>query len=166
QVLKRSRERVEEADNALILDVLLPAPRAMGFQERTAEESATRQKFRKKLREGELADKDIDIEVAATSPQMEIPAPPGMEELTSQIQGMLSSLGSGRKRLRRMRIREAQELLAEEEAARLVNDEELKARALANAEQNGIVFLDEIDKITSRSEVPGADLSRQGEQRH
>ena len=90
---------------------------------------------------------------------------PGMEELTSQIQGMLSSLGSGRKRLRRMKIREAQDVLAEEEAARLVNDEELKARALANAEQNGIVFLDEIDKITSRSEVHGADVSRQGVQR-
>jgi len=165
QAMKRMRTRAEEAAEERILDVLLPAPRAMGFQERTAEESATRQKFRKKLREGELADKEIDIEVAATSPQMEILAPPGMEELTSQIQGMLSSLGSGRKRLRRMRIREAQELLAEEEAARLVNDEELKARALANAEQNGIVFLDEIDKITSRSEVQGADVSRQGVQR-
>ena len=165
QAMKRMRTRAEEAAEERILDVLLPAPRAMGFQERTAEESATRQKFRKKLREGELADKEIDIEVAATSPQMEILAPPGMEELTSQIQGMLSSLGSGRKRLRRMRIREAQELLAEEEAARLVNDEELKARALANAEQNGIVFLDEIDKITSRSEMQGADVSRQGVQR-
>jgi len=165
QAMKRMRTRAEEAAEERILDVLLPAPRAMGFQERTAEESATRQKFRKKLREGELADKEIDIEVAATSPQMEILAPPGMEELTSQIQGMLSSLGSGRKRLRRMRIREAQEILAEEEAARLVNDEELKARALANAEQNGIVFLDEIDKITSRSEVHGADVSRQGVQR-
>ena len=165
QAMKRMRTRAEEAAEERILDVLLPAPRAMGFQERTAEESATRQKFRKKLREGELADKEIDIEVAATSPQMEILAPPGMEELTSQIQGMLSSLGSGRKRLRRMRIREAQELLAEEEAARLVNDEELKARALANAEQNGIVFLDEIDKITSRSEMHGADVSRQGVQR-
>src|SRR5207248_4346299 len=117
------------------------------------------------LREGELADKEIDIEVAATSPQMESVAPPGMEELTSKIQSMLSSLGSGRKRLRRMKIREAQDVLAEEEAARLVNDEELKARALANAEQNGIVFLDEIDKITSRSEVHGADVSRQGVQR-
>ena len=165
QAMKRMRTRAEEAAEERILDVLLPAPRGMGFQERSAEESATRQKFRKKLREGELADKEIDIEVAATSPQMEILAPPGMEELTSQIQGMLSSLGSGRKRLRRMRIREAQELLAEEEAARLVNDEELKARALANAEQNGIVFLDEIDKITSRSEMQGADVSRQGVQR-
>ena len=165
QATKRVRARAEEAAEERILDVLLPGARAMGFQERSAEESATRQKFRKRLREGELADKEIDIEVAATNPQMEILAPPGMEELTSQIQGMLSSLGGGRKRLRRMKIREAQQIVAEEEAARLVNDDELKARALANAEQNGIVFLDEIDKITSRSEVHGADVSRQGVQR-
>jgi ATP-dependent HslUV protease ATP-binding subunit HslU len=96
---------------------------------------------------------------------MEILAPPGMEELTSQIQGMLSNLGSGRKRLRRMKIREAMQLIVEEEAGRLVNDDELKTRAVANAEQNGIVFLDEIDKITSRSEVHGPDVSRQGVQR-
>ena len=96
---------------------------------------------------------------------MEILAPPGMEELTSQIQGMLSGLGGGRRRLRRMKIREALQLITDEEAARLVNDDELKTRALANAEQNGIVFLDEIDKITSRSELQGADVSRQGVQR-
>src|SRR6266404_1528179 len=139
--------------------------RGLGFQERSAEESATRQKFRKRLREGELDDKEIDIEVAAASPSMEILAPPGMEELTSQIQGMLSNLGGGRRRLRRMKIREAAGILTEEEAARLVNDDELKTRAVANAEQNGIVFLDEIDKITSRSEMQGADVSRQGVQR-
>ncbi|HXJ10384.1 MAG TPA: ATP-dependent protease ATPase subunit HslU, partial [Burkholderiales bacterium] len=121
--------------------------------------------FRKKLREGELDHKEIDIEVAVAQPQMEVLAPPGMEDLTSQIQGMLSNLGGGRRRLRRMKIREAAQVLADEEAARLVNDDELKARALANAEQNGIVFLDEIDKITSRSEVHGADVSRQGVQR-
>jgi ATP-dependent HslUV protease ATP-binding subunit HslU len=165
QAMKRVRTRAEEAAEERILDVLLPAARGMGFQERSAEESATRQKFRKKLRERELDEKELDIEVAATSPQMEILAPPGMEELTSQIQGMLSNLGGGRKRLRRMKIREALELVTEEEAARLVNDDELKGRALANAEQNGIVFLDEIDKITSRSEVQGADVSRQGVQR-
>jgi ATP-dependent HslUV protease ATP-binding subunit HslU len=165
QAMKRVRTRAEEAAEERILDVLLPAARGMGFQERSAEESATRQKFRKKLRERELDEKDLDIEVAATSSHMEILAPPGMEELTSQIQGMLSNLGGGRKRLRRMKIREALELITEEEAARLVNDDELKARAVANAEQNGIVFLDEIDKITSRSEVQGADVSRQGVQR-
>ncbi len=165
QAMKRVRARAQDAAEERILDVLLPTARGVGFQERSAEESATRQKFRKRLREGELDDKELDIEVAATSAQMEILAPPGMEELTSQIQGMLANLGGGRRRLRRMKIREAAEILTEEEAARLVNDDELKSRALTNAEQNGIVFLDEIDKITSRSEVQGADVSRQGVQR-
>ena len=158
QAVKRVRARAEDAAEDRILDVLV------GFKG-TEEESATRQKFRKRLREGELDDKEIDIEVSAAQPQMEILAPPGMEELTSQIQGMLSNLGGGRRRLRRMRIREAMQLIVEEEAGRLVNDDELKTRAVANAEQNGIVFLDEIDKITSRSEVHGADVSRQGVQR-
>jgi len=160
QAMRRVRARAQDAAEERVLDVLLPAPRGV-----EAEETATRQKFRKKLREGELDDKEIDIEVAASSPQMEILAPPGMEELTSQIQGMFSNLGGGRRRLRRMKIREATQLLVEEEAARLVNDDELKARAISNAEQNGIVFLDEIDKITSRAEVAGADVSRQGVQR-
>ncbi len=157
QATRRVRARAQDAAEERILDVLV------GSQE--ASESPTRQKFRKKLREGELDDKEIDIEVAATQPQMEILAPPGMEELTSQIQGMLSGLGSGRRRLRKLRIREALQAITEEEAARLVNDDELKAKAVANAEQNGIVFLDEIDKITSRSELQGADVSRQGVQR-
>ena len=165
QATKRVRARAQDAAEERILDVLIPTARGVGFQEHTAEESATRQKFRKKLRQGELDDKEIDIEVAAASPSMEILAPPGMEELTSQIQGMLSNLGGGRRRLRRMKIREAAQILTDEEAARLVNDDELKARAVANAEQNGIVFLDEIDKITSRSELQGADVSRQGVQR-
>jgi ATP-dependent HslUV protease ATP-binding subunit HslU len=158
QAVKRVRARAEDAAEDRILDVLV------GLKG-TEEESATRQKFRKRLREGELDDKEVDIEVSAAQPQMEILAPPGMEELTSQIQGMLSNLGGGRKRLRRMKIREAMQLIVEEEAGRLVNDDELKTRAVANAEQNGIVFLDEIDKITSRSEVHGADVSRQGVQR-
>jgi ATP-dependent HslUV protease ATP-binding subunit HslU len=125
----------------------------------------TRQRFRKKLREGELDDKDVDIEVAAQQAHMEIFAPPGMEELTQQIQGMFQNLGGGRKKLRRMKIRDAMKMLTDEEAARLVNDEDLRAKALANVEQNGIVFLDEIDKITSRGEIVGADVSRQGVQR-
>jgi ATP-dependent HslUV protease ATP-binding subunit HslU len=157
QAMRRVRTRAQDAAEERILDVLV------GFK--PGEESATRQNFRKKLREGELDEREIDIEVAATQPHMEILAPPGMEELTSQIQGMLSGLSGGRRRLRRMKIREAAQLITEEEAARLVNDEELKARALANAEQNGIVFLDEIDKITSRGEIAGADVSRQGVQR-
>jgi ATP-dependent HslUV protease ATP-binding subunit HslU len=157
QATKRVRTRAQDAAEERILDVLV------GSQE--TEENPTRQKFRKKLRENELDDKEIDVEVAASQPQMEILAPPGMEELTSQIQGMLSGLGSGRRRLRRLKIREALQVITEEEAARLVNDDELKTRALANAEQNGIVFLDEIDKITSRGEMGGADVSRQGVQR-
>jgi ATP-dependent HslUV protease ATP-binding subunit HslU len=159
QATRRVRTRAQEAAEERILDVLV------GFQEKAGGESPTRQTFRKRLREGGLDDKDIDIEVAASQPQMEILAPPGMEELTSQIQGMLSNLGGGRRKLRRMKIREAMELITEEEAARLVNDDDLKSRALANAEQNGIVFLDEIDKITSRAELAGADVSRQGVQR-
>jgi ATP-dependent HslUV protease ATP-binding subunit HslU len=158
QAVKRVRARAEDAAEERILDVLA------GFKS-GEEESIARQRFRKRLREGELDEKEIDIEVSAAQPQMEILAPPGMEELTSQIQGMLSNLGGGRRKLRRLKIREAMQLIVEEEAGRLVNDDELKSRAVANAEQNGIVFLDEIDKITSRSEVHGADVSRQGVQR-
>jgi ATP-dependent HslUV protease ATP-binding subunit HslU len=160
QAMRRVRARAHDAAEERILDVLIP-----GVRGAEGDDNATRQKFRKKLREGELDEKEIDIEVAASHPQMEILAPPGMEELTSQIQGMLAGLGGGRRRLRRMKIREAAQIITEEEAARLVNDDELKARAVANAEQNGIVFLDEIDKITSRGEVAGADVSRQGVQR-
>ena len=158
QAVKRVRTRAQDAAEDRILDVLV------GFKG-TEEETLTRQRFRKKLREGELDDKEVDIEVSAAQPQMEILAPPGMEELTSQIQGMLSNLGGGRRKLRRMKIREAMELITEEEAGRLVNEDDLKTRAVANAEQNGIVFLDEIDKVTSRSEMQGADVSRQGVQR-
>jgi ATP-dependent HslUV protease ATP-binding subunit HslU len=159
------RARAQDAAEERVLDALIPAPRAVGFQEPVAEESATRQKFRKKVREGELDDKEIEIEVSAVAPQMEILAPPGMEELTSQIQGMFQNLAGGRRRTRKMRIREAMQVLTDEEAAKLVSDEDLKGRALANVESNGIVFLDEIDKITSRGEIAGADVSRQGVQR-
>ncbi|HYX66425.1 MAG TPA: ATP-dependent protease ATPase subunit HslU [Burkholderiales bacterium] len=158
QAVRRVRTRAQEAAEERVLDVVA------GFRAGEAE-SPARQTFRKKLREGQLDDKEIDVEVAALQPQMEILAPPGMEELTSQIQGMLSGIGGGRKRLRRMKVREAMQVITDEEAARLVNDDELKTRAVANAEQNGIVFLDEIDKITSRAEVQGADVSRQGVQR-
>ena len=158
QATRRVRTRAQDAAEERILDVLVG-----GLKE--GEDSPTRQRFRKKLRENELDEKEIDVEVAAGQAQMEILAPPGMEELTTQIQGMLSNLGGGRRRLRRMKIREALQALTEEEAARLVNDDDLKLRALSNAEQNGIVFLDEIDKITSRAEIQGADVSRQGVQR-
>jgi ATP-dependent HslUV protease ATP-binding subunit HslU len=159
--MKKVRRRAEDSAEERVLDVLLPAARGTEGEE----ESATRQKFRKKLREAELDDKDIDIEVSAPQAHMEIFAPPGMEELTQQIQGMFQNLGGGRRRLRRMKVREAMRMLTDEEAARLVNDEDLRAKALANVEQNGIVFLDEIDKIASRGEIVGADVSRQGVQR-
>jgi len=161
------RARAEDAAEERILDALLPVAREVGFTAREGgvEESATRQKFRKKLREGELDDREIELEVSAVHPQMEILAPPGMEDLTQQIQSMFQNIGGTRKRQRKLKIREAMKLVVEEEAARLVNDEDLKARALANVEQNGIVFLDEIDKVTSRSDLQGADVSRQGVQR-
>jgi ATP-dependent HslUV protease ATP-binding subunit HslU len=164
---RQVRTRAQDAAEERILDALLPPARDFGLGARSegAEDTGTRQKFRKRLREGELDDKEIEIEVAAGQPAMEILAPPGMEELTQQIQGMFQNLGGGRKKLRKLKVKEAMRLLVEEEAARLVNDEELKTRALANVEQNGIVFLDELDKIASRSEMHGADVSRQGVQR-
>ena len=158
--------RAEEIAEERVLDALLPPVRGLGFNTQPEEpESSTRQKFRKKLREGELDNKEIEIEVAAVQPHMEILAPPGMEELTTQIQSMFQNLGGGRRRQRKLSVREAMKLLTEEEAAKLVNDEDLKLRAIQNVEQNGIVFLDEMDKIASRSEVAGADVSRQGVQR-
>jgi ATP-dependent HslUV protease ATP-binding subunit HslU len=164
---RQVRARAEDAAEERILDALLPPARDFGFgaKQEGGDESATRQKFRKRLREGELDDKEIEIEVAAAQASMEILAPPGMEELTQQIQGMFQNLAGGRKKLRKLKVKEAMRLVTEEEAARLVNDEELKTRALANVEQNGIVFLDEIDKIASRAELHGADVSRQGVQR-
>jgi ATP-dependent HslUV protease ATP-binding subunit HslU len=164
--MRRLRHRASDAAEERVLDALLPPARDIGFQQDEGERSsATRQKFRKKLREGELDDKEIEIDVAAPAPQMEFLAPPGMEDLTSQIQGMFQNMGGGRRKTRKLRIREAMQLLTDEEAAKLVNDEELKQRALANVEQNGIVFIDEFDKITTRSEGSGADVSRQGVQR-
>jgi ATP-dependent HslUV protease ATP-binding subunit HslU len=164
--MKKVRAKAEDAAEDRILDILLPAPRDFGFSEaRSTEANETRQKFRKKLREGELDEREIEVEVAQPMPTMEVMAPPGMEELTQQIQSMFANLGQGRRKPRKMKVREAYKLLVDEEAARLVNEEELKAKALANVENNGIVFLDEIDKIASRSEVQGADVSRQGVQR-
>lgn len=160
------RPRAEDHAEERILDVLLPPARDLSSQTENEEnDSATRQKFRKKLREGELNEKEIEIEVSATHTQMEIFAPPGMEDLTSQIQGMFQNLGGERKKTRKLRIQEAKKLIAEEEISKLINDEELKLRAIQTVEQNGIVFLDEIDKITSRSETSGSDVSRQGVQR-
>ena len=164
QATRKVRHQAEDQAEERILDVLLPPARGE-LASASESDNATRQKFRKKLREGELDEKEVEIEVATPQAHMEIFAPPGMEDLTSQIQGMFQNLGGARRKSRQVKIREAMKLLTEEEAAKLVNDEDLKSRALANVEQNGIVFLDEIDKITSRSEVAGADVSRQGVQR-
>lgn len=172
--VKESRERetrkkqplAEDHAEDRILDALLPGSRDFGAPMNTDDHNnLTRQKFRKKLREGELDDKEIEIEVAASRASMEIFAPPGMEDLTSQIQGMFQNMTGERKKTRKLTIREAKKILLEEEAAKMVNDEELKLSALQNVEQNGIVFLDEIDKIASRANNAGGDVSRQGVQR-
>ncbi len=167
--MREVRAQAEDAAEDRILDVLLPPARDFGFSSTAAPEdknaNATRQTFRKRLREGGLDDKEIELEVAEPRAQMEIMAPPGMEEMTEQIKSMFAGLGSGRKKSRKLKIAEAMKLLVEEEAARLVNEEEIRQRAIRNIEQNGIVFLDEIDKIASRSNTQGADVSRAGVQR-
>ena len=160
------RPRAEDHAEERILDVLLPPARDLSSQTENEEnDNATRQKFRKKLREGTLNEKEIEIEISTTQTQAEIFAPPGMEDLTSQIQGMFQNLGGERKKTRKLRIQEAKKIIAEEEISKLINDEELKLKAIQIVEQNGIVFLDEVDKITSRSETSGSDVSRQGVQR-
>jgi ATP-dependent HslUV protease ATP-binding subunit HslU len=163
--MRKVRYRANDAAEERVLDVLIPPAREINFNDMQPADSATRQKFRKMLREGKLDDKEIEIEVAMLPSQMQIMAPPGMEDLTSQLQGMFQQLSGGRRRSQKMRVSEALKLLTEEEAGKLLNDEEIKTRALASAEQNGIVFLDEIDKIASRDGVQGVDVSRQGVQR-
>ena len=168
QAMKKVRDRAQDAAEDRVLDILLPPARptvGFGTEPATPEDNATRQKFRKKLREGELDDKEVDIEVAVPGMSAEILAPPGMEELTGQLQSMFQNIGGGKKKSRKLKISEAMKLLTDEEAAKLVNEEEMKAEALRMVEQNGIVFLDEIDKIATRSDSHGADVSRQGVQR-
>ncbi|MBL8498874.1 ATP-dependent protease ATPase subunit HslU [Nitrosomonas sp. JL21] len=163
---RKKQPLAEDRAEDRILDALLPTARDFDSQPTAEErENSTRQKFRKKLREGELDDKEIDIDIAAPRANMEIFAPPGMEDLTSQIQGMFQNMTGDKKKTRKLTIREAKKILLEEEAAKMVNDEELKLTAIQSVEQNGIVFLDEIDKIASRSGNTGGDVSRQGVQR-
>ena len=163
------RPRAQDAAEERVLDILLPPAREVGFQPtgeaRASEETAARQLFRKKLREGSLDDKEVEVELSVPAMGMEILAPPGMEDLTSQLQGMFQGMGSRRTRARKVSVKEALKLLTEEEASRLINDEDLKARALERVEQNGIVFLDELDKIAGRSAGSGPDVSREGVQR-
>ncbi len=163
--LARVRPRALDAAEDRVLDVLLPRPRGPGLPEEQPRDADTRQKFRKMLREGQLNEREIEIEVRALPVGLEIMGPPGMEEMTQQLQQMFQGLGGGRTRARKLSVREALRALEDEEAAKLVNEEELRTRALANAEQNGIVFIDEIDKICRRGEVTGADVSREGVQR-
>jgi ATP-dependent HslUV protease ATP-binding subunit HslU len=168
QEMDKVRYRAEDAAEERVLDALLPRPRPIGFTDEEAAEpdsSETRQKLRKLLREGRLDEREIEVEVSAAPIGVEIMAPPGMEEMTSQLQGLFQNLGGGRTKRRKLRVREAMKLLTDEEAAKLVNEEDLKLRALQAVEQNGIVFIDEIDKVTQRSEARGADVSREGVQR-
>src|SRR5947208_4186287 len=162
---RKVRDRAAEAAEERVLDALLPPAREVNFEDMQPTDSAARQKFRKMLREGKLDDKEIEVEVSVLPAQMEVLAPPGMEDLTSQIQGMFQQMSGGRRKVRRLKVDDALKVLIDEEAGKLINDDELKAKALTNVEQNGIVFLDEIDKIASRQETVGADVSRQGVQR-
>ena len=167
QATAKVKFRAEEAAEERILDVLLPVARGVGLSEPPAprEDGTARQRLRKLLREGALDDKDIEIDVATPAASMEIFAPPGMEEMSQQLQGMFQNLGAARSKPRKLKVREALKMVIEEEAGRLINDEETKLQALEAVEQNGIVFLDEIDKIATRSETQGNDVSRQGVQR-
>ena len=159
--MKKVRARAEDAAEERILDVLIPPARTG----EPAADSTARQVFRKKLREGQLGDKEIEIDLAEARPQLEIMGPAGMEEMAEQLRGMFSQMGQERRKARKLKIAEALKLLTDEEAAKLVNEDEIKTRALHNAEQNGIVFIDEIDKVAARQEASGADISRQGVQR-
>jgi len=164
--MAKVRHRAEDAAEERILDALLPpASPTAGFTSEERPDNDTRQKFRKKLREGQLDDKEIEIDVQVVPVGVEIMAPPGMEEMTSQLQGMFQNMGTNRQKTKKLKVKEAYRLLTDEEAAKMLDEEELKSRALEAVEQHGIVFLDELDKVARRSETTGADVSREGVQR-
>ena len=163
--MKKGRARAEDAAEDRILDVLVPPARNTVQDAAAPADNTARQVFRKKLREGQLDDKEIEIDVADARPQLEIMGPQGMEEMAEQLRGMFSQMGQEKRHTRKLKIAEALKLLTDEEAAKLVNEDEVKTRAVQNAEQNGIVFIDEIDKVATRQEASGSDISRQGVQR-
>ncbi len=165
--IERVRDRAQDAAEERILDALLPPPRSFHEESQSQQDNnnSTRQVFRKKLREGQLDDKEIQIDVRETPMGVEIMAPPGMEEMTNQLQSMFSNLSSGKKRPRKLRVKDAVKLVRDEEASKLVNEDDLKVRAIDAVEQNGIVFIDEIDKVARRSSGSNADVSREGVQR-
>ena len=163
--MQKVRHRAEDLAEDRILDALLPMPNEKPDSDAASAPSDTRQKFRKMLREGKLNDKEIELELQVASIGVEIMTPPGMEEMTSQLQGMFQNLAGTRKRSRKLKIKDALKMLVEEEAAKMIDDEEIKIQAVNNVEQNGIVFLDELDKVTRRSDAVGADVSREGVQR-
>jgi len=165
QQTKKFKHRAEEAAEERILDALLPPVKDQYGESQRDDTSSTRQTFRKKLREGQLDDKEIEIELAQAQPNVEIMAPPGMEDMTNQLQSMFQNMGGDKRTKRKLKIKEAFKLLTEEEAAKLVNPEELKEQAIFAVEQNGIVFIDEIDKICKRGDSSGPDVSREGVQR-
>ena len=163
--MDKVRHRAEDAAEDRILDALLPMPSSGDQQTDAMSGSDTRQKFRKMLREHKLDDKEIELEIQVANFGVEIMAPPGMEEMTNQLQGLFQNMASPKKRSRKLKIKEAFKLLTEEEASRLINEDDIKGQALHNVEQNGIVFVDEIDKVARRSDTLGADVSREGVQR-
>ncbi len=178
QEVEKVKNRAEDAAEDRVLDILIPQPKAeedanwFGMDsegnetaKKPVEDSATRQKFRKKLREGDLDDKEIEIEVSASPLGVEIMTPPGMEDMASQLQGLFQNMGNTKTKKRKLKIKDALKELAEEEAHKMVNTEDLKLKALENVEQNGIVFLDEIDKVIQKGEMGGAGVSREGVQR-
>ncbi|RRD56023.1 ATP-dependent protease ATPase subunit HslU [Comamonadaceae bacterium OH2545_COT-014] len=166
QAMKQHRTRAQDLAEERILDVLLPPARNADGSNAAAADSAARQGFRKKLREGQLDDKEIELDLAQPQPMLEVMGPPGMEDMAEQLRGMIGQMGAQRRKTRRVKIGEAMKLLTDEEAAKLVNEDEIRADAVRNLEQNGIVFIDEIDKVAARGEGGGtAEVSRQGVQR-